>query len=79
MGTLRFFLALLVLYSHAGGRIQQLNPGVTAVVVFYIISGYVMTALMRRYYCPSPAGPTLPSTAHFYLDRLLRLYPQYLF
>ena len=73
MGTLRFLLAVFVLLSHAGLRVQGLNPGVVAVFVFYAISGYVMAALIQRHY----AAPA--KTLHFYGDRLLRIYPQYAF
>jgi len=72
VGTIRLILALAVLLSHADFRVAQLNPGVTAVVVFYLISGYVMAGLVHRHYA-SPARMPL-----FYADRLLRLYPQYL-
>lgn len=71
MGTLRFILAILVLLSHSGVSLSGLNPGVMAVVGFYIISGYVMAALIQRHY----AEPG--STLRFYGDRLLRIYPQY--
>lgn len=71
MGTLRFILAILVLLSHSGVTFGGLNPGVMAVVGFYIISGYVMAALIQRHY----AAPH--TTLHFYGDRLLRIYPQY--
>lgn len=73
MGILRFILALLVMASHAGLAIAGLNPGVMAVVVFYVISGYVMSALIARHYAHSAR------TLHFYGDRLLRIYPQYAF
>lgn len=71
MGHLRFTLAILVLLSHAGLLIHGHNPGVVAVVVFYAISGYVMSALIERHYAGAP------HTGRFYLDRLLRIYPQY--
>lgn len=71
MGTMRFTLALLVLLSHGGLYIQGRNPGVAAVVVFYLISGYVMAALVDRYYL------RVASTWRFYADRLMRIYPQY--
>lgn len=71
MGSLRFILAILVLLSHTGQTLMGLNPGVMAVVVFYIISGYVMAALMDRHY--ATADRVIP----FYADRLLRIYPQY--
>ena len=72
MGTLRLVLAIAVLLSHADVRVAQLNPGVMAVIGFYLISGYVMAGLIQRHYGALARAP------HFYLDRLLRLYPQYL-
>ena len=71
LGTFRFFLALLVVLSHAGVRWAELNPGVIAVVGFYAISGYVMTGLMRRYY------NRVGLIGRFYADRALRLLPAY--
>jgi peptidoglycan/LPS O-acetylase OafA/YrhL len=72
VGTLRLVLALAVLLSHAGVRVNYLNPGVTAVIGFYLISGYVMAGLVHRHYDE-------PARIHrFYLDRVLRLFPQYL-
>lgn len=73
MGILRFILAILVLLSHTGVTLHGLNPGVMAVVVFYAISGYVMAALIERHY--TTPNRVIP----FYGDRLLRIYPQYLF
>ncbi|HEY0879050.1 MAG TPA: acyltransferase [Zeimonas sp.] len=72
MGLTRLLLALGVLLSHAGVRLEGLNPGVTAVIGFYLISGYVMTGLVDRHFA-SPAR--VPG---FYVDRVLRLFPQYL-
>lgn len=69
---MRLLLALAVLCSHAGIRVQGLNPGVTAVIGFYLISGYVMTGLIRRHF---HAAGRIPA---FYVDRLLRILPQYL-
>lgn len=73
MGTLRLFLATAVLLNHAGFRIFHLNPGVTAVICFYLISGYVMVGLVQSHY------DGLRRIPKFYLDRILRLFPQYLF
>lgn len=73
LGTLRLLLAVLVALSHADVRVAGFNPGVVAVVGFYLISGYVMTGLLRRHYARARDVPA------FYLDRALRLYPQYLF
>lgn len=72
LGTFRLLLALLVALSHAGVAIAGFNPGVVAVVCFYLISGYVMTGLLRDHY------PDVRRIPHFYLDRALRLLPQYL-
>ncbi|MEA5097112.1 MAG: acyltransferase [Burkholderiaceae bacterium] len=72
LGTFRLFLAILVALSHADVRVWGLNPGVVAVVGFYLISGYVMTGLMQRHYVGYARIPS------FYIDRVLRLYPQYL-
>lgn len=72
LGTFRLILALLVALSHAGVAIAGFNPGVVAVVCFYLISGYVMTGLLRDHY---PDARRIP---YFYLDRGLRIFPQYL-
>ena len=70
-GTFRLILALLVALSHAGVKVGGLNPGVIAVVCFYLISGYVMTGLLRSHY------PLVNRTPYFYWDRALRLFPHY--
>lgn len=72
MGTYRFFLALCVMLSHLGFSVAGHNPGVASVVGFYVISGYVMTALIRKYYA------TPERFGLFMLDRAMRLYPQFL-
>ena len=72
MGMLRLLLALAVVLSHADVRIHQLNPGVMAVIGFYLISGYVMAGLVHRHYGEPARMPM------FYADRMLRLFPQYL-
>ena len=73
LGTLRLILAVLVALSHANLRVAGLNPGVIAVIGFYLISGYVMAGLIRRHYAQPQGAPA------FYLDRAIRLLPQYLF
>ncbi|MEH2394794.1 MAG: acyltransferase [Nostoc sp.] len=73
MGIYRFLLSIFVAISHTGVLINGLNPGVIAVISFFIISGYVMTALIsKNYFEPK-------KIVWFYLDRILRIYPQYLF
>ena len=71
LGGWRLFLAALVALSHDGLRVAGLHPGVMAVVGFYLISGYVMTGLVRRHYA-RPAA-----VSGFYMDRFLRLFPVY--
>jgi peptidoglycan/LPS O-acetylase OafA/YrhL len=72
-GSLRFILATLVLYSHLGFRIAGYNTGVFAVVIFYMLAGYVMTGLITTYY------NKMERVFAFYEDRLLRILPQYFF
>ena len=74
MGTYRLILALAVALSHMdvtilGGH----NPGIVAVISFFLISGFVMTGLVRSYYQGYRKVPA------YYLDRLARIFPQYLF
>jgi peptidoglycan/LPS O-acetylase OafA/YrhL len=71
-GTLRLILAVLVALSHIQYTIHNLNPGASAVIGFYIVSGFVMTAQLRTFY------PDMRSIPNFFLDRFLRIYPQYL-
>ena len=72
LGTFRLILALAVALTHAGVTVAGRDPGVIAVVCFYLISGYVMTGLIRVHY-----GQPVQAR-HFYLDRALRLWPHYL-
>lgn len=73
MGVYRLLLAVLVALSHMGIYFAGLNPGVVAVISFLIISGFVMTSLIERNY------NALSKVDLFYVDRALRLYPQFLF
>lgn len=72
MGAYRYLLAILVLLSHAGISFFGYNPGVVAVMSFFLLSGYVMTQLIAKYYWRAAAVPD------FYLDRAARLFPQFL-
>lgn len=71
-GSLRYGLAVLVLLSHLAilGPFG-LNLGVSAVVVFYILAGYVISYLLTQVF----VGRQL--IYHFYQDRLWRILPQY--
>lgn len=73
MGTYRLFLATLVLISHLGISVGGYNPGVFAVVSFFIISGFVTTILIEKNYF------SFGKITSFYKDRALRIYPQFLF
>ena len=72
LGCYRLVLASAVALSHAGFGVYGLNPGVVAVVGFYLASGYVMTGLIRVHY------GRLRDAGRFYADRALRLFPHYL-
>lgn len=72
LGIVRFVLAILVLLSHASGTGFKLNLGIVAVIIFYFTSGY----LMRRSYGRFVSHSKTP-IRDFYLDRVLKLFPQY--
>lgn len=72
MGSYRYLLAVLVVLSHSGVSFFGYNPGIIAVISFLMISGYVITKLINKYY--NNIG-LIPS---FYVDRALRLFPQFL-
>lgn len=77
LGTLRFLLALLVLLWHVD-PISDLNRGwlgatgfgPIAVLVFFVLSGFVITEAILGSYRDRPAA--------FLANRLLRLWPGYL-
>jgi len=73
-GYIRLSLAILVLLSHAGVTINGLNPGVIAVVIFYMLAGGVVTHLWQNI-LPQGKGQLL----NFYKDRMLRIFPLYLY
>ncbi len=72
LGRYRLLLSLLVAVSHAGMSVVGFNPGVCAVISFYLLSGHSITLLLRHSY----AGRD--GIVPFYVDRLLRLFPQFL-
>jgi len=75
---LRFFLALLVLLSHVGvGVVNGFNLGVTAVVVFYILAGHVVSHLIFDVF--QLFSGNSKCLIFYYLERVLRIYPLYLF
>lgn len=72
-GLLRLILAAIVAAYHSGFLPGGWNVGVCAVVGFYVVSGFVMSALIDRYYA-HPGAATL----RFYVDRAMRIWPQFL-
>ncbi|MBA1195423.1 acyltransferase [Pseudomonas entomophila] len=73
MGILRFLLAALVVVSHMAYTVQGLNPGVWAVVIFYILAGHVVAKLWAN----RPYEKLRDSILWFYKDRSLRIFPLY--
>lgn len=72
MGVLRLLLAIAVLFSHMGYTVYGYNPGVVAVVVFYLLAGQVVARLFFK-------APLERRVWWFYRDRALRLIPAYYF
>ena len=72
MGLYRYLLAVAVAASHFGFVLGGFNPGVVAVVSFMLLSGYVMTLLIKEHYS------SLETVDLFYIDRACRLLPQFL-
>lgn len=73
MNILRYLMALGVAASHYGFYIWRYNQGIMAVVGFMLLSGYVMTLLITKHF------PDVEHIPLFYVDRLGRLLPQFLF
>ncbi len=66
---IRALAFLLVLISHAG--LDRIFPGGFAVTVFFFLSGYLITTLLRREF---ETDGTI-SFRKFYLRRVLRIFP----
>lgn len=64
---------MAVVLSHVGISFLGYNPGIVAVISFFLLSGYVMTGLIEKHYKHPSSIPV------FYLDRVARLFPQFLF
>ncbi|HEX4330027.1 MAG TPA: acyltransferase [Burkholderiales bacterium] len=75
MGVLRLSLALLVVYAHCVYPFGRIGiSGENAVEIFYMISGFYMTLVLRgKYVAPGGAG-----VKAFYANRALRIFPAYL-
>lgn len=70
-GYLRLALALLVVLSHVGIGLGGKNPGVFAVVIFYILAGLVTSKIFINF------APERGKISYFIKDRFLRIYPAY--
>lgn len=66
---LRAFAILLVLFAHAG--LGALVPGGFGVTVFFFLSGYLITSLLRFEW----ASTGKVSLSSFYLKRVIRIFP----
>lgn len=73
-GYLRLLLASLVVLSHLNITFWGLNPGVFAVVMFYILAGYVVSHLYSNILSNSKT-----KIIDFYIDRIKRIFPLYLY
>ena len=72
-GTIRFILACFVMLSHLPNTWMRLHLGVVSVICFYFISVYLMRKSYTRF-CRHSQNPILS----FYMDRIIKLFPQYL-
>lgn len=70
MGVIRILLAVSVLFEHIGGITTKLIDGQTAVLAFFIISGFYMNLILSEQYHSRKA---------FLINRALKLYPSYWF
>lgn len=74
-GTLRLLLAMIVAGVHFRPNYLTINViGSATLVTFFVISGYAMTGLFSSRFAGRPTG-----VRRFYLDRILRIAPQYYF
>lgn len=70
-GCLRLFLAASVVAFHAGVQPGGIYIGVSAVVVFYMLSGFAISGLLATRF------PTISAMPAFLAERFVRLAPQY--
>jgi len=68
-GTYRTILAIFVVIGHLG---HAPFIGTYSVFGFYILSGYLMTRIMKKSY-----GYTIPGVFRYLTNRFLRIYPIY--
>lgn len=73
LGTFRYILASAVVAGHIFVE-SKFRIEVAALVNFFVVSGYVLTLLVRRDY-----WSLRKHALCFYADRLLRIFPQFFF
>ena len=66
---IRALAVMLVFFAHGG--LEQIVPGGLGVTIFFVLSGYLITTLMRREYTATGSV----ALGAFYLRRALRLIP----
>lgn len=71
LGTWRFFLAFLVAISHLWAQMIH-GPAAYAVWGFFLISGYLMTHVVKHKYGWTPSG-----LRDYAVNRFIRIYPAY--
>ena len=72
IGLLQFVLATMVVLNHLWLPTAN-KVGAHAVIAFYVISGFLMTKVIREVY-----GVGFKSATRFLTNRVLRIYPPYL-
>jgi peptidoglycan/LPS O-acetylase OafA/YrhL len=70
-GIYRWFLASMVVLNHLGPK-EYGYSGWYAVFSFFLLSGYIMSYILRTHYLRIDRGVT-----RFFLNRALRVYPAY--
>lgn len=69
MGTIRFILAIIVVFAHSGHGLFLVG-GENAVQLFYMISGFLIHHIINT-------NPVYQSVGTFYKSRAIRIYPAY--
>lgn len=77
MGKYRFLLSIFVALSHIGTYFAGINQGVVSVVSFLLISGFTMQKSADKFFREEVVRGR--QIINFYFDRIMRIYPQYIF
>jgi len=73
-GTLRYILIILIVFEHLAIKFYGSSPGIFAMVVFILLSGFSMQHKFIQYEGLNKKGIIL-----FWIDRIIRIYPEYFF